>query len=77
MFDTKLQDYFLSFYLNFDEEIYRIITEIKTSDKTFYYYTHYLELINDLLEKKIKSDPEKKEGLLKELNTCKKLLEEK
>lgn len=76
MFDSKLQDYFLSFYLNFDEEIYRIITEIKTSDKTFYYYNHYLKLINDLLEKKIKSDPEKKESLLKELNSCKKLLEE-
>jgi hypothetical protein len=76
MFGSKLQDYFLSFYLNFDEEIYRIISEIKTSDKTFYYYNHYLRLINDLLEKKIKNDPEKKDNLLKELNTCKKLLEE-
>ena len=74
MFDSKLQDYFLSFYLNFDEEIFRIITEIKSSDKTFYYYTHYLEMTYDLLEIKIKKDPEKKETLLKELNSCKQLL---
>lgn len=76
MFSSKLQDYFLSFYLNFDEEIFRIITEIKSSDKTFYYYNNYLRLINDLLERKIKKDPEKKETLLKELNLCRELLEE-
>jgi hypothetical protein len=75
MFESKLQDYFLSFYLNFDEEIYRIITEIKSSDKTFYYYNHYLKLIGELLERKIKADPEKKESLAKEMNTCRKLLE--
>ena len=77
MFDSKLQDYFFSFYLNFDEEISKIITEIKTSDKTFYYYNHYLKLINDLLERKIKNDPEKAEGLSKELSSCRKLLEAK
>jgi len=77
MFDSKLQDYFLSFYLNFDEEISKIITEIKNSDKTFYYYNHYLKLINDLLEKKIKNDPEKGESFSKELISCKQLLEVK
>ena len=76
MFDSKLQDYFLSFYLNFDEEIFRIITEIKSSDKTFYYYNHYLKIIYDLLERKIEKDPEKKETLLEELNSCKQLLEQ-
>ena len=76
MFDSKLQDYFLSFYLNFDEEISRIIKEIKSSDRTFYYYNQYLKVVNDLLEKKIKNDPEKKDDLLKELNLCKQLLKE-
>ena len=75
MFDSKLQDYFLSFYVNFDEEIYRIITEIKTSDKTFYYYNQYLKLTNELLEKKIKNDPDKKKSFYKELDSCRKLLE--
>jgi hypothetical protein len=74
MFDSKLQDYFLSFYLNFDEEISRIINEIKSSDKTFYYYNQYLRVVNYLLEKKIKNDPEKKDDLLKEFNLCKQLL---
>ena len=74
MFDSKLQDYFLSFYLNFDEEISRIIKEIKSSDRTFYYYNQYLKVVNDLLEKKIKNDPGKKDDLLKELNLCKQLL---
>jgi len=76
MFDSKLQDYFLSFYLNFDDEIYRIISEIKYSDKTFYYYNHYLKLIEELLNRKIKVDPDKKESLGKELDVCKRLLEE-
>ena len=76
MFSSKLQDYFLSFYLNFDEEIFRIITEIKSSDKTFYYYNNYLRLIDDLLERKIRNDPKKKKTLTKELNLCKRLLEE-
>ncbi len=74
MFESKLQDYFLSFYLNFDEEIYRIITEIKSSDKTFYYYNHYLKLIEELLERKIKADPDKKETLSREMDTCRKLM---
>ena len=77
MFDSKLQDYFLSFYLNFDEEISKIITEIKTSDKTFYYYNNYLKLMNDLLERKIKNDPEKADSLSRELSLCKQLLENK
>ena len=76
MFDSKLQDYFLSFFLNFDEEISRIITEIKNSDKTFYYYNHYLRLINDLLERKIKNGSGKRDTLLQELNSCKRLLAE-
>ena len=75
MFDSKLQDYFLSFYLNFDEEIYRIITEIKSSDKTFYYYNHYLKLIEELIERKIKAYPDKKESFSKEIDTCRKLME--
>jgi len=74
MFESKLQDYFLSFYLNFNEEIYRIIKEIKSSDKTFYYYNYYLKLIEELLQKKIKADPHKKESFDKELDTCKKLM---
>jgi hypothetical protein len=76
MFNSKLQDYFLSFYLNFDEEIYRIISDIKESDKTFYYYNHYLKQIKKLLDKKVKNDPDKKQDFLKELDTCNKLLEE-
>jgi len=76
MFDSKLQDYFLSFFLNFDEEIYRIISDIKTSDKTFYYYSHYLNQVNKLLQKKVKNDPDKKQDFLKELDTCKMLLAE-
>ena len=74
MFESKLQDYFLSFYLNFDEEIYRIITEIKSSDKTFYYYNHYLKLIEELLERKIKADPDKKETFSGEMDRCRKLI---
>lgn len=74
MFESKLQDYFLSFYLNFDEEIYRIISEIKSSDKTFYYYDHYLKLVEELIGKKIKADPQRRESFEKELNTCKQLL---
>jgi hypothetical protein len=74
IFESKLQDYFLSFYLNFDEEINWIITEIKSSDKTFYYYNYYLKLIEELLERKIKADPEKKEPLAEELNTCRELI---
>ena len=74
MFESKLQDYFLSFYLNFDEEIYRIITEIKSSDETFYYYNHYLKMVGELLERKVKADPDKKESFAKELETCRKLM---
>ena len=76
MFDSKLQDYFLSFYLNFDEEIYRIISDIKKSDTTFYYYSHYLKQVKKLLQKKVKNVPDKEQNFSKELETCKKLLEE-
>jgi hypothetical protein len=74
IFESKLQDYFLSFYLNFDEEIFRIIEGIKSSDKTFYYYDYYLKLIEELLEFKIKANPDKKESLARELETCRQML---
>jgi len=76
MFESKLQDYFMSFYLNFDEEIYRIISEIKSSDRTFYYYNYYLRLIEELLKRKVKADPGKKDSLAREMDVCKRLLEE-
>ena len=76
IFKAKLEDYFLSFFLNFKLEISKIVANIKLSDKTFYYYKNYLMLVKELLELKIKiSSPEKEEVLVQDLKDCRELLE--
>ena len=74
MFRSKLGDYFISFYLNFKEEIFDIIEGIKESDKTFYYYRNYLELIIEILEKRIRKDPTKRDEYDIEIKNCRALL---
>ncbi len=75
IFKAKLEDYFLSFYLNFKLEISKIVENIKLSDKTFYYYKNYLLLVKELLELKIKRNSREKEDILiQDLKDCKELL---
>ena len=87
IFNAKFEGHFLNFFSNFRNDKSVLAKDKKTEIYTFYGYVYFLRLMKEILEKKIKYDPNikidvlgidpkisMKDILITNLEECKKLL---